>query len=287
MKIGNYHIYTIDTGRFRLDGGAIFSIIPKSLWNKKINSDSFNRIELALRCLLLRDNNKNILIDTGIGNKFKNKENNIFQIDHSTNSLDKSLNNLGLNKNDITHVILSHLHFDHAGGATELDDRENLKPSFPNAVYYIQRKNLEWALNPSEKDKGSYLIENIQPLIEQNKFKILSGSVDLFPNIKLMVVNGHTTAQQLVKISDKNNTLIYCGDLIPTTAHISTNWLMAYDLYPLKSLEEKKNILQKASDKNWILFFDHDPKVEACTIQKNEKNFSINKIITFPNNKTI
>ncbi|MDH4127537.1 MAG: MBL fold metallo-hydrolase [Spirochaetota bacterium] len=281
MKIANYDIYTIEAGRFRLDGGAMFGIIPKPLWNKKIDSDDNNKINLTLRCLLLKSDNKNILIDTGIGNKFDNKEKSIFQVCHSKSSLESSLNELGLSKYDITHVILSHLHFDHAGGATERDDMGNLNPSFPNAVYYIQRKNLEWALNPSDKDRKSYLKEDIQPIIEQNKLKILSGDVDLFPNIKLLVINGHTVGQQMVKISDKNTTLLYCADLIPTTSHLSPHWIMAYDLYPLKSIEEKKNILLKAYNKNWILFFDHDPNIEACTIKHNEDNFSVNEVFSF------
>lgn len=279
MKIGNYNLHTIETGRFRLDGGAMFGIIPKSLWSKQIPSDDYNRVELALRCLLVKGNGKNILIDCGIGTKFPEKEKNIFAIDHSKYNIDNSLKDFGLTKEDITHVILTHFHFDHAGGATECDDN-NLKPTFPNAIYYIQRKNLDWAINPTDKDKGSYLKDNIQPLLDQNKLRILGGKTELFPNIQVMVYNGHTIGLQAVKISDKDKTILYCADVIPTSSHLLPHWVMAYDLYPLASIEEKKQILSKASEKGWILFFEHDPEIEACTVEQTDKGYKVKDKVT-------
>jgi len=278
MKIGQYHLHTIETGRFRLDGGAMFGIVPKRKWTKKINSDQLNRIELSLRCLLLKGRNKNILIDCGIGNKFCAEKSAILGIDNAKSNMVRSLNDVGLSQSDITDVILSHFHFDHAGGAVEYHDSE-LVPAFPNATYIIQRKNLDWALNPSDNDKASYREENIKPLLDHRQLKIVNGESEIFSGVQLLVFNGHTVGQQGVKISDGKKTLFFGADLIPTTSHLIPNWGMAYDLEPLKSLAEKKKMLSKAYENNWILFFDHDPEIEACTIKECKKGYEVKEQI--------
>ena len=211
MKIGDYEIHSIETGTFALDGGAMFSIVPKTIWNKKLHADENNRIDMALRCMLITGNSRNILVDTGIGSKFPKKYTEIYKIHQDKINISTSLKKHRLSVNDITDVILTHFHFDHAGGATCFSDGD-LKPSFPNATYYIQKDNFELANNPSKKDMGSYRKENFEPLKESSKLEILKGECEIFPNISLFISNGHTIGLQHVKVSAVNcigSNLIY------------------------------------------------------------------------------
>lgn len=274
MKIADYNIHTIETGTYALDGGAMFSIVPKTIWNRKYPADDRNRINLALRCLLIMGNRRNILVDAGIGDKFSKKYTEIYKINFSENNLISSIKKHGLSAEDVTDVILTHLHFDHAGGATCLRNGE-LEPAFPNATYYVQSKNNALANNPTIKDIGSYRNENFAPLLKSGKLKTLEGDIELFPNISLPISNGHTLGQQLVKISDNDNTLVYCADMIPCTSHLPVAYIMSYDLYPLTIMEEKRTFLEKAAENDWILFFEHDINVEAARIKKGDKNFEI------------
>jgi glyoxylase-like metal-dependent hydrolase (beta-lactamase superfamily II) len=272
MKIGNYEIHAIESGRFALDGGAMFGVVPKTLWEKTNPSDDKNRIDLALRNLLIIGEGKRILVDTGMGTKWQHKFIDIYKLDHTKYNLINSLKQFNLEPKDITDVILTHLHFDHAGGATIFED-EKLKSSFPNAMYYVQRKNWEWANNPSEKDRASYLKENFIPLFENDQLKLIDGEFEFSKGITNIISDGHTTALQLTKISDGNTTLVYCADLIPTASHIPIPWVMSYDLRPLETMEEKKKILEQAEKENWIIFFEHDPFREASFVVKDEKGF--------------
>ena len=274
MKIANYNVYTINTGTYALDGGAMFSIVPKTIWNRKNPADERNRIDLALRTLLIVGNGHNILVDVGIGDKFSKKNSEIYKINFTENNLISSLKEHGLSAEDITDIILTHLHFDHAGGAT-YSRNGVLKPTFPNATYYVQHENNVLANNPTIKDIGSYRSENIIPLIKSGKLKTISGSVELFPNISMIISNGHTLGQQLVKISDNDNTLVYCADLIPDTSHLPVHYIMSYDLHPLTIMEEKRTFLEKAAGEDWILFFEHDINVEAARIKKTDEKFEI------------
>ena len=278
MKIGNYTIRSLETGRFALDGGAMFGVVPKVLWQKTNPADELNRITLALRVLLLEGNNRYILVDTGIGHKFNAKQETIFGIDHRHSNLENSLNELGLKPTDITDVILTHLHFDHAGGATCLKE-EQVVPTFPNAQYYVQRKNWEWANNPTEKDRASYLKENFIPLMESGQLKLLEDEGEILPDIYPWLSNGHTVGQQLIRISDGQQTLIYCADIIPTSSHLNVPYVMGFDLYPLTTIEEKKQILQQALAENWVIFFEHDPIIEACTVKESEKGIGLNQVV--------
>jgi glyoxylase-like metal-dependent hydrolase (beta-lactamase superfamily II) len=275
MRIGKYHLHLIDSGYFALDGGAMFGIIPKPLWQKTNPPDDANRIKLATRNILLTNENRKILIDTGMGSKWDDKSKKIYSIDQ-TNSLKDSLKKLNLNPSDITDVILTHLHFDHTGGSTEIENGK-LVPTFPNAKYYVQKKNYEWAINSSERDKGSYLKDSFQPLMDEGVLKLIEGEMKFDDEIEFIILNGHTFAQQLVKLSDSTNTIFYCADLFPTTSHIPLPYVMGYDLQPLVTVEEKKNILTKAIDENWKLFFEHDPETVMATVIKNEKGFSVNE----------
>ncbi len=277
MKIGKYEIYAIETGRFKLDGGAMFGIVPKTIWEKLNPSDEKNRIELALRTLLIIGNDKRILVDTGIGKKWEEKYTEIYGIDHTKYTLEDSLAKIGLKTDDITDVILTHLHFDHAGGATMIDSDGIIKPTFKNATYYVQKRNLELAMNPNEKDRASYLPENFLPLIEFNQLEIIEGEFEIFDGIEIITSDGHTFGQQLVKVSDGEKTIVYCGDLIPTSSHIPIPYVMAYDLQPLITMEEKKKLLKRAVDENWILFFEHDPYTDCATVKQGKKYVEVNE----------
>ena len=272
MKIGNYKLFSVETGRFALDGGAMFGVVPKALWEKTNPSDSGNRISLSLRSLLLQSDNRLILIDTGIGNKFDNKFSSIYSIDFSDFSLEKSLKDYGFSKEEITDVIITHLHFDHAGGTTFLNNG-HLQLTFPNAMHHVQGEHWDWAVNPSEKDRASFLQNDFLLLEGQKKINKLSGPGELFPGIDILVMYGHTQGMQLVKIFDSETTLLYCSDLIPTTSHIPVPWVMAYDNNPLITINEKNRILPKASKDQWILFFEHDPSLMAATVCFGDKGF--------------
>jgi len=279
LKIGDYNLISIETGRFVLDGGAMFGVVPKNLWGKTNPADAQNRISLALRSLLLKSDNRLILIDTGIGNKFEDKYSMIYNIDFSEYSLDKSLNQCNFSRFDITDVIITHLHFDHAGGVSFLNNR-NLELNFPNAIHHVQKEQWEWALNPSLKDRASFIKNDFSLLDNKRNLNKVSGPVELFPGIELLVLHGHTPGMQIVKISDSKNTLLYCADLIPTASHIPIPWVMAYDNNPLTTLKEKNQLLPKAVHENWILFFEHDPYHEASTVHYDDKGFRMKDDVT-------
>ncbi|MGR3176226.1 MAG: MBL fold metallo-hydrolase [Candidatus Scalindua sp.] len=274
MKIGSYELHSIETGRFGLDGGAMFGIVPKTIWSKLNPPDDENRIDLALRTLLITGNKRNILVDNGIGTKFSEKYKKIYKIDHSKYNLDSSLKRYNLETRDITDVILTHLHFDHAGGSTYREDGE-LKLTFPNATYYVQKANYEWALIPNDKERGSYLKENFIPVLEKGKLQLVEGKFEIIPHIDVIISDGHTTGLQLVRISDERNTLVYCADLIPTTSHIKIPYIMGYDIEPLKIMREKKELLSLACNDNWTLFLEHDIITEAVKVKKTEKGFEL------------
>jgi len=274
LKIGNFKVIPVETGRFALDGGAMFGVVPKNLWEKTNPSDSNNRISLVLRSLLLESENKLILIDTGIGHKFDEKFSGIYNIDFSEYSLEKGLNQSNYSREDITDIIFTHLHFDHAGGATYLNDG-NLELTFPNAIHHVQGKQWDWALRPSEKDKASFIKNDFSLLEHSGKLNILPGPMELFPGLDLLVMYGHTQGMQIVKISDSINTLLYCADLIPTASHIPVPWVMAYDNNPLITINEKNRLLPRAVKENWILYFEHDPYRHASTVELGEKGFRV------------
>ena len=270
MKIGAYQINLIDSGRFRLDGGAMFGVVPRVLWERKMPPDDKNRIHMGANLLFIRSADRKILVDTGMGNKGDEKFLKINAVDHSEHSLEKGLSDLELKPEDITDVILTHLHYDHAGGATYLNNDGELKPTFVNARYYVQRDHFGWAMKPTEKDRASFLKENFIPLQESNQLILVDGETELFPGIRLLPVNGHTTAQQMVQIYSDDVTLLFAGDLLPTSRHVSLPWVMAYDIAPLKTLEENKHYLHLDADQEWLVVFEHDPEGQCTTIEKTE-----------------
>lgn len=271
MKIGKYELYLIESGYFYLDGGAMFGIIPKPLWEKTNPADEVNRVKLATRNLLLISDKRKILIDTGMGSKWSKKSSEIYKIEQSESSLDSSLKKLLIKPGEITDVIFTHLHFDHCGGSTKIEN-EKLVPTFKKAKYYVSEKNFNWAVNPSERDKGSYIKENFLPLYQNG---VLHFTEEKFfdDEIELIKVNGHTFGMQLVKISDSSCTILYCADLFPFASHIPLPYVMGYDLQPLVTIDEKKKILSKAIDENWILCFEHDPFHAFATVERTEIGF--------------
>ncbi len=270
MRIGNYELYAIETGTFALDGGAMFGVVPKTLWEKAIAPDEKNRIPMAARALLLVGDGRKILIDVGNGSKMNEKLATIYKIDSSKNDLISSLKKLNIAPSDITDVILTHLHFDHCGGSTYRDDKD-VKPTFPNAKYYVQREHWEWAQKPTERDRASFFPEDFMPLHERGQLHFTEGEGEILPGISCRICNGHTTALQAPLVSDGKNSVLYVADLMPTIAHASLPWIMGYDLRPLVTLEEKRRILNEAVDGNWTLFFEHDAANQTCRLQRTDK----------------
>jgi len=277
MQIGKYKLTVINTGYFKLDGGAMFGIIPRALWEKTNTPDNLNRITLSARCLLLQKKGRRILIDTGMGNKWDAKSRSIYDIDNSSLTLISELKKVGLAPEDITDVILTHLHFDHTGGSTILENGR-LYPAFQAAKYYVQKKNYEWAVNPTDRDKGSYIKDNFMPLMDFGVLDLLNGDTEFDENISLIVVNGHTIGQQLIRIHDSSKSMLYCCDLIPTASHIPLPYIMGYDLQPLVTLADKTKLLQKACDEKWMLFFEHDQHAAYATVAKTEKGYKAEDI---------
>ena len=264
------NLYTIDTGFFKLDGGAMFGVVPKSIWNKSNPADENNMCTWALRCLLIEDGNKLILVDNGIGNKQGEKFFSHYYL-HGDDSLDKSLNKHGFSKDDITDVFLTHLHFDHCGGSI-VRNGEKLETAFKNAVYWSNERHWKWATEPNDREKASFLKENILPIKESGQLKFIEQHQNDFPDqLSVRQVFGHTDAMMLPQINYKGRTILYMADLLPSTGHIPVPYVMAYDMFPLTTLNEKKSFLGEAQQNDYVLFFEHDPNTECCTLQMTEK----------------
>jgi glyoxylase-like metal-dependent hydrolase (beta-lactamase superfamily II) len=263
-------LFTINTGYFKLDGGAMFGVVPKSIWNKINLADENNMCTWALRCLLIQDENKLILLDTGIGDKQDEKFFGHYFL-HGDDTLQKSLAAHGFTTDDITDVILTHLHFDHCGGAIQRDD-EGFKTVFKNATYWTNQRHWENALNPNVREKASFLKENILPLQESGQLKFIETSAADFPaNIMIRQVFGHTEAMMLPQISYKGKTILYMADLLPSAGHIPLPYVMGYDMNPVITLNEKNSFLTEALQNDYVLFFEHDPTIECCTLQMTDK----------------
>jgi glyoxylase-like metal-dependent hydrolase (beta-lactamase superfamily II) len=278
MKIGPYELFPIETGRFALDGGAMFGVVPKPLWEKTNPPDERNRIALAARALLLVGDGRKILVDVGNGSKYNEKLSSIYKFDSSQYDIFSSLKKHHLDPGDITDVILTHLHFDHAGGSTIVEKSE-VRPAFPKATYYVQREHWNAALKPTERDRASFFKDDFMPLKEHNVLHLTDGEGELFPGISFRIVNGHTAALQCPLVTDGRTTLFYCADLMPTTAHVNLPWIMAYDLRPLVTLEEKRIILNQAADEKWVLFFEHDPLTASATVRRTDKGIVLDSAI--------
>jgi len=268
-------LHTINTGLFKLDGGAMFGVVPKAIWQKTNPADANNLCTWAMRCLLIEEGNQLILVDTGIGNKQDEKFFSHYYL-HGDDSMEKSLAQLGFSTADITDVFLTHLHFDHVGGAI-VRENEKLTPAFKNAHYWSNEKHWQWAVAPNAREKASFLKENIFPIQESGQLKFIDEkeNIEWQKNINISFAYGHTDAMMLPKISYKGRTIVYMADLLPSVGHLPLPYVMAYDMFPLKTLTEKQAFLEEAVNNNYILYLEHDPVNECCTLQRTEKGIRV------------
>lgn len=284
-------LYSINTGNFKLDGGAMFGVVPKVMWNKLNPADENNLCSWAMRCLLIEDGNRLILIDNGIGDKQDEKFLGHYHL-HGNDTLDTSLAKHGFSKDDITDVFLTHLHFDHCGGSIKREG-DKLVPAFKNATFWSNEQHWEWATKPNDREKASFLKENILPIEESGQLKFITSDHFIKPSgegwtayapsspvnfrypftddISIRFTDGHTSAMMLPQISYKGKSIIYMADLLPSAAHLPIPFIMAYDTRPLQTLNEKKEFLTEAVENDYILFFEHDPTIECCSLQQTEK----------------
>jgi glyoxylase-like metal-dependent hydrolase (beta-lactamase superfamily II) len=264
-------LHTVETGFFKLDGGAMFGVVPKSLWNKLNPADENNMIRLAMRCLLIEDGKRLMLIDNGIGNKQDQKFFSHYYL-HGDASLERSLDELGFHRNDITDMILTHLHFDHCGGSIEWNaDHTKYQTTFPNATYYVNETHWNEAMAPNPREKASFLKENLLPIEESGQLKKIDEREEIHPAISFLISNGHTLNMIHPVISYKGKKVIYMADMIPTQAHIPVPYVMGYDVRPLDTMKEKSAVLADAALTGDVLFFEHDPFSEACIVTQTEK----------------
>ncbi len=275
------NLYSINTGYFKLDGGAMFGVVPKSMWNKLNPADENNMCSWALRCMLIQDENKLVLIDNGMGNKQDAKFFGHYYL-HGDDSIEKSLAKYGFTKDDITDVVLTHLHFDHCGGSIEKQG-DKFVTAFKNANYWSNEKHWQWATQPNDREKASFLKENILPIEESSQLKFIAQKTEwnlinkfelqpsgILSNMSFIFANGHTDAMMLPVINYKEKTIVFMADLLPSAAHIPLPYVMAYDMFPLTTLQEKKSFLTNAVANNYVLFFEHDPLIECCNLQQTE-----------------
>ena len=281
-------LFSVDTGKFKLDGGAMFGVVPKGLWNKLNPADENNLCTWALRCLLVIEGDRKILIDTGMGDKQDAKFFSHYH-PHETVTLKDALHKINISPNDITDVLLTHLHFDHVGGAVYKEDND-FKLSFPNATYWVSEPQWELALNPNKREKASFLKENILPLQQSGQLKLISlpafnstsnlQEIHFSPNITCFVVNGHTQGMLIPKINMGGQQIVFMADLLPSVAHIPLPYVMGYDMQPLITLEEKELFLNEAAKNNYTLFFEHDAMNECCSLQVTEKGIRANATLS-------
>lgn len=279
-------IYPIETGNFKLDGGAMFGVVPKVLWQRTNPADKNNLIDLSMRCMLIEDGERLILIDTGMGNKQSEKFFGYYYL-FGDFSLDTSLAKYGFNRDDITDVFLTHLHFDHCGGSIQFNStKTGLEPAFKNAKYWSNKSHWNWAVKPNNREKASFLKENINPIEESGQLnfidlphdRVLTNS-DL--GFDIFFADGHTEKQMIPQIKYQDKTVVFMADLLPTTGHIPLPFVMGYDTRPLLTLDEKQQFLNKAADENFYLFLEHDSQSELCTVQRTEKGIRLKDTFKF------
>jgi glyoxylase-like metal-dependent hydrolase (beta-lactamase superfamily II) len=273
-------LFPIHTGNLKLDGGAMFGVVPKVMWSKLYPCDENNLCNWSMRCLLIVDGDRRILIDCGIGDKQSEKFFSNYYL-NGDDTLDKSLAACGYATDDITNVILTHLHFDHAGGAIRWNaDRTGYIPTFKNATYHTSRQQWEWGTSPNNREKASFLKENILPIAETGRLKLIEGDSELFPGISVRIFDGHTDGQVIPMIRFGEKTIVYMADLLPSAAHVPLPYVMSYDTRPLLTLEEKEAFMNEAAEKGYILFFEHDLYHECCTVQPTEKGVRVKETMT-------
>jgi len=278
-------IYVLNTGFFKLDGGAMFGVVPKTIWQKTNPPDELNMCTWAMRSLLIEDGNKLILVDTGIGNKQTDKFFSHYFL-HGNDSLDGNLKRLGFSKDMITDVFLTHLHFDHCGGSIEWNDsKSGYRPAFKNAMFWSTENHWKWATKPNPREKASFLSENILPIQESGQLKFIERkgnfATNFLSNIDVLFVDGHTESMMIPHFKYKGKTIVFMADLLPSVGHIPIPYVMGYDTRPLLTISEKEVFLNQAADEEFILFFEHDPSNECCTVQRTEKGIRLKETFAF------
>ena len=282
MTLAGYQIDLVEAGRVRLDGGAMFGVVPRPLWERRIVPDERNRIPLAMRCLLLRGHGRVVLVDTGLGHKADAKFEEIYGVDHGHSTLLGSLAALGVEPQDVTDVLLTHLHFDHAGGASRRTDAGDLVLTFPRAAHYVSADHWAWA-HESERERASFLPENLDPLEASGRLVLLDRAAladpetewpSAPPNLAFEVADGHTVGQVLPRVTDGERSLFYAADLVPTAAHVAPLWIMAYDVDPLDTLADKQAVLARAAREGWLVVFEHDPRVASARVVATDRGFA-------------
>ena len=279
-------IYPIETGNFKLDGGAMFGVVPKVLWQRTNPADNKNLIEMSMRCLLIEDGNRLTLIDTGLGNKQSDKFFSYYFL-YGDFSLDRSLAKLGFHRDDITDVFLTHLHFDHCGGSIQFNkDKTGYEPAFKNAKFWSNKNHWKWATEPNAREKASFLKENIHPIQESGQLNFISVNNSHFNptseiGFGILFADGHTEKQMIPHIQYKEKTLVFMADLLPTVGHIPLPYVMGYDTRPLLTMDEKLQFLKMAADKNYVLFLEHDAYNELCTVKHTEKGVRLEQTYSF------
>ena len=269
MKLGPFELRGIETGRFRLDGGAMFGVVPKVLWQKTDPADENNRIAMTMRVLYAERNGMRLVVDSGAGDKLGEKMIRNYEIESPP--LRERLLDEGIDPDGVTHAVMTHLHFDHAGGFTWRDGDGSLQLAFPNAVHFVQRRQWRAALEPNEKDRASFFPENYLPVEKEGRLELLDGEAEVAPGVRVIPTDGHTPGHQAVLLEGDGEALLYGADLIPLASHVNLPWIMAYDHQPLDTLKEKKRLLERAAAEGWVLFFEHDPRIAACRVRRNEK----------------
>ncbi len=267
-------LYAIETGTIKFDGGSMFGIIPRIIWQGQYPTDKRHYSHWAMRCLLVVNDDQKILIDTGIGTK-QSKSFLKYYTEKTEYSLKSSLNSFGFKLGDITDIVLTHLHFDHCGACIQYNDNKELVPTFPNATIHTSKQQWEWAQDPNEREKPSFLKENIDPIKNSGKLHLFDKEHELFPNFYVKLFNGHTNGQVIPHINVNGRTLVFCADLFPSTAHLALPYIMAYDSRPIITIDDKKRFFKDALEQNYVLFFEHDLYTECCTLVETDKGIGV------------
>ncbi len=292
MQVGGLRCHTLEAGGQRLDGGAMFGVVPYTLWTRRVQHDDRHRIPLAMRCLLVEHPDGLVLIDTGLGNKEDAKFLDIYGVENQglegATQLEDALAAAGHLPRDVRWVINTHLHFDHAGGNTTLDPeleddpRRHVRATFPNATYVVQKGELEFARRANERTRASYLPHNYEPIAAAERWRLLEGDGEVLPGISVRLTPGHVPFHQMVLVQDRGETLAFIADLIPTTAHLPLPWIMGYDLEPLRTLESKRAFLAEAEREGWRIVFEHDPSTAAGTLGREGKDLVLRDMVSAP-----
>jgi len=281
MRTGAIEWQLVSDGTFRLDGGAMFGVVPRPMWEKKSPPDGHNRIRLGTNCLLLRTDGRTILVDTGLGRKEPEKFRDIYGIADDANLLD-SLAAHGVTPDDVDTVVYTHLHFDHAGGGTRRSADGEAVPVFPNARYVVQRQELKDARHPTVRSQASYLPDNWEPLERSGQLEVVEGEIEVAPGIRTVVRPGHVRALTGVLLESRGEKAFYPSDNMPTSAHVPVPWVMAYDLYPLETVAAKEEMLPRAIDEEWTLIFEHDPEIGAARVRRDGRHLVVEKVLAAP-----